>query len=378
MQRIEFLSRISLTAILVSCFHKNLIAKKTKVNSNREDLHFEIPYYPIERTSEILSSILAKVYTGDIELNLFLDSFAKELELRFPLKHKNKITSYQELYSFSVKMEILCELTIMLIGIWQNLCIQIGLDGYKIGDFKTDSETIKTTMIGFGKKIQNRKIPIFFGLRAKEKWWNLLEVSLRLPWFGGIKTEKFISNQINLDQIFSLNPKKFQESTQSEFTLDSTEFFHYTKDLQYNIDGMRARWHQYAVRFYYMAFAQKKFKQFQSKPKAYQNLIRSYSFESGLETIQNRAYHMQSGVYHNIDRQSQQMVVSSIVMMMKDLGKITGSEKDLFRNLKLENSYGGIISVSTGMSAKYTFKNLQEGILFLKEERKKLFMQETL
>lgn len=354
------------------------------VTSNQDRIDFEIPNYPIERTNEILSSIQSKMYTAEMDLNLFLDSFLKELELRFPLQEKNKISSYQELYSFSVKMEILCELTIMLIGIWENLCIQIGLDGYKIEDFKTDSETIKTSMIGFGKKIQNRKIPIVSGLRSNEKWWNPLEVSLRLPWFGGIKTEKMFSNKIYMDQIFSLDPTRFKTSNQSEFTLDTTEFFRQTKELQYNIDGIRSKWHQYAVRFYYMDFAQRRYetskriKQLRPNPTIYQNLIRSYSFESALKTIQNRAYHMQSGVYHYQDRQSQQMVVSSLFLMMKDLGKITGSDKNLLRNLKLENPNGGIITVSTGMFAKDSLKYLEDGILFLKEERKKFFTQQTL
>ncbi|EOQ88733.1 hypothetical protein LEP1GSC202_2775 [Leptospira yanagawae serovar Saopaulo str. Sao Paulo = ATCC 700523] len=378
MQRSEFLSRISLTALLVSGIRQNLEAKKTKEKSNLNDLQFEIPYYPIERTSEIISSILSKLSTGEIELNLFLDSFAKELELRFPLKQKNKISSYNELYSYSVKIEIVCELTSVLIGIWQNLCIQIGLYGYQIEDFKTDSKSIKTSMIGFGKKMNNFKIPIISDLRSKGKWWDQSEMILRLPWFGGIKSEKIISNKMNLEQIFDLDLKQIKNSNQSEFSFISIEFFQHTKNLQYQIDRIRARWHQYAVRFYYMAFVQKKYKLVTSNPIVYQNLIRSYGFESAIKTIQNRAFHMQSGIYHYLDRQSQQMVVSSLVLMLKDLGKSTGGDKNLFRILKLENSYGGIISVSTGMSAMETFKNLEEGILYLKEERKKLFTQDTL
>ncbi len=384
MQRIQFLSRMSLTALLVSGIRQNLFAKKTSVTSYQDTIDFEIPNYPIERTNEILSSIQSKVYIAGMELSLFLDTFAKELELRFPLQDKNKISSYQDLYSFSIKMEILSELTLLLIGLWENLCIQIGLDGYKIEDFKTDSQTIKTAMIGFGKKIQNRKIPTVLGLRSNEKWWIPMDVSLRLPWFGGIKTEKIISNKIYMDQIFSLDPEQFKESNRSEFSLDTTEFFHQTKDLQYNIEGVRARWHQYAVRFYYMDFAQRQYQtkkrinQLQTNPTIYQNLIRSYSFESALKTIQNRAFHMQSSVYHYQDRQYQQMVVSSLVLMMKDLGKITRGDENLLRNLKLENPDGGIITVSTGMFAKDSLKYLEDGILFLKEERKKFFTQKIL
>jgi hypothetical protein len=133
-----------------------------------------------------------------------------------------------------------------------------------------------------------------------------------------------------------------------------------------------------------MDFAQRRYEtkkrinQPRPNPTIYQNLIRSYSFESALKTIQNRAYHMQSGVYHYKDRQSQQMVVSSLFLMMKDLGKITRGDKNLLRNLKLETPYGGIITVSTGMFAKESLKTLEDGILFLKEERKKFFTQKTL
>ncbi|TGL70744.1 hypothetical protein [Leptospira jelokensis] len=384
MQRIEFLSRISLTALLVSGIRQNLDAKKTNLTSDQNVFEFEIANYPIDRTKEILSSILAEVNKGEIEFNLFLDSFAKELEVRFPLQDKNKISSYKELYSFSIKMEILCELTIMLIGIWQNLCIQIGFDGYQIRDFKTDSNTIKNAMIGFGNKIQNHKIPMILEHQTKKISWKPFKISLRLPWFGGIKTEKLISYTIDLEQIFGLDPKQIKGSNQSEISLRTTEFFSHTTNLINLVDGIRARWHQYAVRFYYMEYAQRKYESWQnlkmrnSHHKHYQNLIRSYSFESAMETIQNRAYHMQSGVYHSIDRQSQQMVVSSLVLMMKDLGKWIGVDRNLFRTLKLENSYGGIISVSTGMSAIDSLKNLEQGIRFLKEERKKFFAEETL
>lgn len=384
MQRNEFLSRITATALLVSGIRQNIWAQKAKVSSNQDGIDFELPHYPIERTDEILSSIQSKVFIAGMELNLYLDSFLKELELRFPLQDKNQITSYQELYSFSITTEILCELTIKVIGLWENLCIQIGLDGYTIEDFKKDSETIKTSMIDFGKKIQNRKIPILLGRSSNEKWWNPLEVYIHLPWFGGTKTEKIISTKIYMDQIFNLEPELFKESNQCGFSQSTSDFFRNTKELQNNLDRIRAKWHQYAVRFYYMDFAQREYEtkksinKLQTSPINYQNLIRSYSFESALKTIQNRAYHMQSSVYHYEDRQTQQMVVSSLILMMKDLGDVTRSDKNLLQTLKLEDPSGSIITISTGMWAKDSLRYLEEGILFLKEERKRLITEKNL
>ncbi len=86
---------------------------------------------------------------------------------------------------------------------------------------------------------------------------------------------------------------------------------------------------------------------------------------------------MQSSVYHYEDRQTQQMVVSSLILMMKDLGDVTRSDKNLLQTLKLEDPSGSIITISTGMWAKDSLRYLEEGILFLKEERKKLFTEKN-
>ncbi len=62
-----------------------------------------------------------------------------------------------------------------------------------------------------------------------------------------------------MDQIFNLEPELFKESNQSGFTQSIYDFFRNTKELQNNLDRIRAKWHQYAVRFYYMDFAQREY-----------------------------------------------------------------------------------------------------------------------
>lgn len=161
MQRKEFISRISLTALLLSGFRNELKANSKKDESTNSTSEFEIPTYPMDRVSDILSDISSKIYYVNIELEEFLDTFAQELELRFPLKKQKPITSYQKLYFLCLRMEIISELTILILGIWQNLSLRIGLDGYSKEEFFSDSETIKNAMIRFGSENQTYYFSLF-------------------------------------------------------------------------------------------------------------------------------------------------------------------------------------------------------------------------
>lgn len=382
MQRKEFISRISLTALLLSGFRNELKANSKKDESTNSTSEFVIPTYPMDRVSDILSDICSKIYSVNIELEEFLDTFAQELELRFPLKKQKPITSYQKLYFLCLRMEIISELTILIIGIWQNLSLRIGLDGYSKEEFFSDSETIKNAMIRFGSENQTYYFSLFLDKGKENHVSTPFQLDLSLPWLGGDQKESIFANFSPMEFVFSLEPAEFSKSMDHRFQMDLYGFLDHTQRFQFQLEGARARWHQYVVRYSYMSDLQYKFetkrelKDTQSSVSALPIFLRYYGFESAMNTIQERAYHMQSGVYHFLDRQSQQMVVSSLVIMMKNLNLRTNGNQKWMRSLRLENQDGSILSVSTMDLALQTYKSIEEGIHFLRQERKKYLTRE--
>lgn len=203
-----------------------------------------------------------------------------------------------------------------------------------------------------------------------------------MPWLGGDQKESIFANFSPMEFVFSLEPAEFSKSMDHRFQMDLYGFLDHTRRSQFQLEGTRARWHQYVVRYSYMSDLQYKFemkrelKDTQSSVSALPIFLRYYGFESAMNTIQERAYHMQSGVYHFLDRQSQQMVVSSLVIMMKNLNLRTNGNQKWMRSLRLENQDGSILSVSTMDLAFQTYKSIEEGIHFLRQERKKYLTRE--
>ncbi|MCG6141734.1 hypothetical protein [Leptospira mtsangambouensis] len=377
MLRIEFLKRISLTAVLVATVNKTE-GKEPKKDSNGTKGVLEIPLYPMSAADEVLFSITNKIYQPGMEFDSFLVLFSSELHSLYPYDEKSKTLTYKDLYFASIRNEIVFCFVGVIVKLWQNLCLQFGLEGYGKNEFESDSAKIQGWIISLGNQFKMGDTPHFFLKTKEDTDWIASKVNASLPWFGTIKTEtiQFFPLSLEMHSVWKevaafKNPIEFNQNIVSEVLRILTL-------LGYRVNANQARWHQYAVRYYYLDFVEKEFERKQNKknPESQNGnskslfSVRDVSLESAIRTIQERAFHMQSGVYHEMDRQNQQMVVSSLIHVMDQISESVDGNKEITKKLRLVHQYGGIISVSTAASARDSLPVIEDALLQLQKERR--------
>ncbi|TGL40330.1 hypothetical protein [Leptospira perdikensis] len=382
MQRIDFLKKLSFTALLVAGIRMELSSEPSQGSTSNQNQQVDLlPTYPMDEAEKITEVIVTKVYKEGMELDTFLKLFAEELKTRFPFVENSKTSNYHSLYSVAVRSEILFRLIIILVEVWQNLCLQFGLEGYDQKEFESDSIQIQDWIESLGKEFKIGESPHFF-LKTKGDWeWLPSKVQYLVPWFGTQKTEsiQFFPLSLEVHQVWE-DVSSFKNKLEYNQNIIS-EVLRILDILLFRLHMNRAIWHQYAVRFYYLNFVEKKYSNKQSKKnQKVQNrntldlfAIRFTSFESAIRTIQERAFHMQSGVYHAMNRQNQQMVVSSLVQVIGQISVVTGGDQDVCKRLRLANHYGGILSVSTAAMATESLPILEDALQILQKERKLYF-----
>ncbi|MCW7493535.1 hypothetical protein ND861_12875 [Leptospira sp. 2 VSF19] len=379
MRRIEFLKNLSFTALLVAGIRNEIEAVSVPTHtSSLKKPPESISPYPMNVAEEITSSIISKIDKVGMELDFFLDMFAKELQTLYPFENNSKISNYRELYLASARSEVVFQLTILLVKVWQNLCLQYGLDGYDKKQLAIDSIQIQNAIIRFGKKFKVGEVDPFVIEDSNKSFPMRSSITCSVLWFGSQKKESIVSDTLAINVIKIGKEIKDLEGSSEYNQSFVSQLLAFTNQILFDLDSLRARWHQYSVRFYYLDFAQTKF---ENQQKMLSNaddrnkadisfLIQSLSLESAIRTIKERAFHMQSGVYHNLDRQNQQMVVSTLVQIVDQISNATRGKIDVIKRLRLVNQYGGIITVSTAAMATDSLPVLEEAILLLQKERK--------
>ncbi|EKJ86361.1 hypothetical protein CLV96_3657 [Leptospira meyeri] len=377
MLRIEFLKRISLTAILVAAVNVPEGKEPKKVSNGTKGL-LEIPLYPMSVADEILLSITNKIFQSGMEFDSFLILFSSELKNLYPYDENAKTLTYKDLYCASIRCEILFCLANVILKVWQNLCLQFGFEGYGTKEFESDTIQIQEWIISLGNQFKMGGTP-HFSLKTKEDQnGSQTKVNFFVPWFGNLKTETIQFFPLSLE-IHKVWKEAAAFKNQIEFNQNIvSEVLRILNLLLYRMNGAQARWHQYSVRFYYLNFVEQEFEQKQNKKnQEIQNQnskslvsVRGVSLESAVRTIKERAFHMQSGVYHEMDRQNQQMVVSSLIHVMDQISESIDGEKEITKKLRLVHKYGGIISVSTAASARDSLSVIEDALFLLQKERR--------
>lgn len=264
MLRIEFLKRISLTAVLVATVNKTE-GKEPKKDSNGTKGLLEIPLYPMSAADEVLLSITNKIYQPGMEFDSFLVLFSSELQSLYPYDEKSKTLTYKDLYFASIRNEIVFCFVGVIVKLWQNLCLQFGLEGYGKNEFESDSAKIQGWIISLGNQFKMGDTPHFFLKTKEDTDWIASKVNASLPWFGTIKTEtiQFFPLSLEMHIVWKevaafKNPIEFNQNIVSEVLRILTL-------LGYRVNANQARWHQYAVRYYYLNFVEKEFERKQNK-----------------------------------------------------------------------------------------------------------------
>ncbi|TGK79138.1 hypothetical protein EHQ24_16455 [Leptospira noumeaensis] len=381
MQRIDFLKKLSFTTLLVAGI-RNQTASEPNLRPISENAHKDqLPTYPMAGAEKIKKEIVRKIYKEGMELDTFLKLFSEELKTQFPVLENTDTSTYRSLYCASIRSEVLILLVITLVEVWQNLCLQFGLKGYGKKEFESDSIQIQNSILSLGEKLKIGNHPHFF-LKTKEDLpWGPLKVDYLVPWFGSKKTESIQFFPLPLGIDFEL-----EETNSSQNSPDTTydwinSVLSILNQFLSRLKMNRAIWHQYSVRFYFLNFAEREFLKNQNQrngiTKNQKSLdllgIRYSSFVSAIQTIKERAFHMQSGVYHGMDRQNQQMVVSSLVQVIGQISIVTGGDKDVCKRLRLANHYGGILTVSTAAMARESLPLIDDALSVLQKERKVYF-----
>ncbi|EMJ87877.1 hypothetical protein [Leptospira meyeri] len=377
MLRIEFLKRISLTAILVAAVNVPE-GKEPKKVSNGTKGHLEIPLYPMSVAGEILLSITNKIFQSGMEFDSFLILFSSELKNLYPYDENAKTLTYKDLYCASIRCEILFCLANVILKVWQNLCLQFGFEGYDTKEFESDTTQIQEWIISLGNQFKMGETPHFFLKTKEDPNGSQTKVNFFVPWFGNLKTETIQFFPLSLE-IHKVWKEAAAFKNQIEFNQNIvSEVLRILNLLLYRMNGAQARWHQYSVRFYYLNFVEQEFDKKQyKKNQEIQNQsskslvsVRGVSLESAVRTIKERAFHMQSGVYHEMDRQNQQMVVSSLIHVIDQISESIDGEKEITKKLRLVHKYGGIISVSTAASARDSLSVIEDALFLLQKERR--------
>ncbi|MCW7468442.1 hypothetical protein [Leptospira kanakyensis] len=381
MLRIDFLKKLSFTALLVAGIRTQTASEPNLRQISENALVDILPTYPMAEAEKIKREIVTKIYKEGMELDSFLKLFSEELKIQFPVLENSNTSTYRTLYYVSIRSEVLFLLVITLVEVWQNLCLQFGLEGYGKKEFESDSIQIQNGFYSLGEKLKVGDNPHFF-IRTKEKSvWLPSKVDFLVSWFGSKKTESI--------QFFPLPLGMNFESEESNSSQNSQETNHNSihsvlsilNQMLSHLKMNRALWHQYSVRFYYFDFAEREYLKKQNQRKGITKnqksldllTIRYSSFASAIQTIKERAFHMQSGVYHGMDRQNQQMVVSSLVKVVGQISLATGGDADVCKRLRLANHYGGILSVSTAAMAKESLSLIDDALSVLQKERKVYF-----
>lgn len=376
MLRIDFLKKLSFTALLVAGIRNQVASEPRRVPTSKQNAPVGfLPYYPMDAVEEITSSIVAKIYQTGMEFDLFLKLFAEELLNRYPFDQKRETSSYKQLYFASIRSEVVFQISIVSIEVWRNLCLRYGLESYSKQDLESDSDQIQNGILEFGNKFSMGEIPHFALERPERLGSGRSKVSFFVNWFGTKKEEL-----VFYDPTFLSIEKEGSESPQADKSIDGNQAFvsvtlDFLQNLLYRLDFFRASWHQYAVRFYYLSFVEKELENQiikEKNPKAYL-WVRYVALESAVQTVKERAFHMQSGVYHAIDRQQQQMVVSSLVQVIGQISVATGGDKDVSKRLRFINDYGGILTVSTAGTATESLPLIEDALRVLQKERKLYF-----
>lgn len=378
MRRIEFLKKLSFTALLVAGIRNEVGAESASVVKDSSTSSFDVlPTYSMYDAEEVTSSLIVKIFKTGMDLDYFLELFATELQSLYPFEEISKVTSYHTLYFASIRCEVVCHLTMMLIRVWQNLCLSYGLEGYDKKELESDSVQIQNGILEFGKKFKVGDIDHFIKDSGEtgeiQSTWTCL-----VSWFGSQKNESIISYPLILNVTEKWSEVEGSVGTPRYNESFVSEILAFTNMFLFQLDSIKARWHQYAVRYYYLNFAQTKFENHQREFQKSKKMIKtdavflngSLSLESAIRTIKDRAFQMQSGVYHDLDRQNQQMVVSTLVQVIEQISSATRGEKDICKRLKLSDHYGGIITVSTAAMATYSLSVLEDALAILQIERK--------
>lgn len=382
MLRIEFLKRLSFTTLLVAGIHRQVGAESTKavVFPPKSTTDF-LPTFPMNLAEEITSSIISKIYQAEMDLDLFLKLFAEEILDRYPYDGDSKVSNYKQLYFLSIRSEVIFQLVIELVKVWQTLCFQHGLESYGKKELESDSIQIQNAILTLGNQFKIGDIPHFILERAEDSEWMQSKATYLVSWFGIEKAELIASDPISLEIRKFWNQGPGSENVVEYNRSVVSEMLNFTERLLSGLDARRAKWHQYAVKFYYLDFAQNRFVNKQNLNKNTKKmvkkdsdfLIRSLSFESAIRTIKERAFFMQSGVYHSSDRQNQQMVVSSLVHVLSQIANKPAKASEIHKKLRLVNGYGGILSISTAAMASDSLPILEDALRILQKERKLYF-----
>lgn len=379
--RIEFLKRISVTALLVTAIRTPMVAK-TKGNLKRGPKKLpEIPVYPMSATDEILFTLANKVYRDGMEFDTFLKMVSFELQTLYPVDLTKENFTYKDLYFVSIRSEVVFQLVVKLVEVWQNLCIQFGLEDYQKNELEKDSLKIQDWILSLGDEFKVGETPYFFLNTKEDLNWIPSKNIFAVPWLGSHKEEVIQFFPLPLEFQNVSNDSKLYNSTLEYKRNTIYEILSVLSLLLYRLQTNLALWHQYTVRFYYLNFVDQYLSkiQTQNEPKEKNKftknlfLIRSVSVESAIRTIKERAFHMQSGVYHAIDRQNQQMVVSSLIQTIGQVSVATGGDKDLCKRLRLVNRYGGNLTLSTAATATGSLPFLEDALEVLQKERKLYF-----
>lgn len=373
MLRIEFIKKLSFTALLVSGIRSQVGGEPAKdvSSASKFGLNF-FPTYPMAHADEIITSIVSKIYHTEMELDFFLNLFTEELKTRFPFEENTKVSNYKQLYSATICCEVVHKLVVTLVRVWQNLCLQFGLEFYGREELEADSIQIQNSILSFGNSFAIGDKPQFFRGTGETTDWNSNQVSFLVPWFGQEKTESILidSYTIDIEKVW----KSFENSGNTSDYNQSvvSEILEFTDRLIDKMVFFSARLHQYSVRFYYLEFVQNEFEKIQKKKVKTKDdyfWVRSISLESAIKSIKERAFHMQSGVCHLLDRQNQQMTVSSLIRVIDQISSASGGVKDVCKRLKLANDFGGILTVSTADTASQALPVLENAIRTLQKER---------
>lgn len=379
MLRIEFIKKLSFTALLVSGIRSQVGGEPAKdvTSASKFGLNF-FPTYPMALADEIITSIVSKIYHTEMELDFFLNLFTEELKTRFPFEENTKVSNYKQLYYASICCEVAHKLVVTLVRVWQNLCLQFGLEFYGREELEADSIQIQNSILSFGNRFAIGDKPQFFRGTDETTDWNSNQVSFLVPWFGQEKTESILIDSFPIDIEKIWKPFENLGNTTDCNQSVVSEILEFTHKLIDKMGFFSARLHQYSVRFYYLEFVQNEFEKIQRtkiqkkkvKTKDDYFWVRSISLESAIKSIKERAFHMQSGVYHLLDRQNQQMTVSSLIRVIDQISLASGGVKEVSKRLKLANDFGSILTVSTADTASHALPVLEDAIRTLQKERK--------
>ncbi|PJZ44542.1 hypothetical protein [Leptospira brenneri] len=378
MQRLDFLKKLSFSALVVAGVHSQIRSETTKTAASQpKTLPNFLSTYPMDAAEEITTSIVRKIFKPDIELDSFLELFAEELNLRYPFDEKRKSSSYRELYFASIRSEVVFQISVIIVEVWRNLCLQIGLEYYTLQELESDSKQIQNDILEFGNKFRLGEIPHFILENPERLGLGRSKVSFFVTWFGTKKEEILFYDPTPLQM-----KKEWRQYLREDNSMDNHQVFllvslEFLENLLSRLAFFQANWHQYVVRFYYLSFVEKELEnqtKIEKKKKTKFPLwIRYVTSESAVQTIKERAFHMQSGVYHAIDRQHQQMVVSSLVQVIGQVSVATGGDKDVCKKLRFVNEYGGIVTVSTAANATDSLPLIEDALRILQKERKLYF-----